>query len=310
MSFRSVYFGTPELAVPALDALRTVSQVVGVVTQPDRPAGRRFELKAPAVKQRALELGLALTQPTKVRSGELHDWLAEKRADVFVVLAYGRILPPDILGLPPAGALNLHASLLPKYRGAAPIQWSIVRGETETGISLMQMDEGLDTGPVLSRHSLAIGPEETAGELAGRLAKLAAEVVASDLPRAVRGEFEKVPQDGALATLAPPLDREAGRVDFRKSAGEIANLVRGLAPWPGAFTTLEGKLLRLRKVRARDSAEPAAPGTISVANGTPSVMAGEGSLEILAAQVEGKREASGRDLVNGRVLRAGAVLGR
>ncbi|HEY3495841.1 MAG TPA: methionyl-tRNA formyltransferase [Polyangiaceae bacterium] len=310
MSFRSVFFGTPEIAVPSLDALCEVSEVVGVVTQPDRPAGRGMELKAPAVKQRALELGVAVTQPLKIRTGELFGWLSEKRADVFVVLAYGRILPKDILELPPAGALNLHASLLPKYRGAAPIQWSVIRGEKETGISLMQMDEGLDTGPVLSRHALAIGPDETAGEVAERLASLAAEVVRRDLSRAVRGELEKVPQEPTLATLAPPIDRELGRVDFGQSAGEIAALVRGLSPRPGAFTLLEGKHLGLKRVRAREEALGHAPGTLAVDGGVPLVATGRGSLEILAAQLQGKREAPGRDLVNGRVLRHGLVLGR
>jgi len=200
--------------------------------------------------------------------------------------------------------------LFRSYRGAAPIQWSIVRGETETGISLMQMDEGLDTGPVLSRHSLQIGPEETAGELAERLGKLAAEVVLLDLPRALRGELEKKPQDPLQATLAPPLDREAGRVDFGRSALEIANLVRGLSPWPGAFTTLDGKLFRLKKARVRDVTEPGEAVAVAVENGVPSVATARGALEILVAQVEGKREASGRDLVNGRVLRSGLLLGR
>ena len=310
MSFRSVFFGTPEIAVPALDALFQVSQVVGVVTQPDRPAGRGMDLKAPAVKRRAEELGIEVTQPSKIRTGELFAWLSAKRADVFVVLAYGRILPKDILELPPAGALNLHASLLPRYRGAAPIQWCIIRGETETGISLMQMDEGLDTGPVLSRHALAVGREETAGELAERLGRLAADVVRADLPRAVRGELQKVPQDPTLATLAPPLDREVGRVDFGKSAAEIADLVRGLSPRPGAFTLAEGKQLGLKKVQARDPSRAGEPGTVVVEGGVPSVVTGSGSLEIVSAQLQGKRETRGSDLVNGRVLRHGLVLGR
>jgi methionyl-tRNA formyltransferase len=310
MSFRSVFFGTPAIAVPALEALTQVSEVVGVVTQPDRPAGRGLELKASPVKTLALERGIAVTQPLKVRDGQLASWLAEKRADVFVVLAYGRILPPDILALPPAGALNLHASLLPKYRGAAPIQWCIVRGETETGISLMQMDAGLDTGDVLSRHRLAIGPEETAGELAERMAILAAEVVRTDVPRALRGELTREPQDSALATLAPPLDREAGRVDFGKSAQEIVNQVRGLAPWPGAFTSVDGKLLRLKKVRARGRREGEIPGSVNVESGEAFVACSEGAIQILVAQLEGKREVTGRDLVNGRALRAGALLGR
>jgi methionyl-tRNA formyltransferase len=309
VSFRSIFFGTPAIAVPALAALREVSEVVGVVTQPDRPAGRGLAVKPGPVKALALERGIEVTQPLKIRTGELKDWLAAKRADVFVVMAYGRILPPDILALPPAGALNLHASLLPKYRGAAPIQWCIVHGERETGISLMLMDEGLDTGDVLSRHRLAIGAEETAGELAERMALLAAEVVRGDVPRAVRGELAREAQDGSQATLAPPLEREAGRVDFGRSAAEIANQVRGLTPWPGAFTTVEGKLLRLKKVRVRARGSGGAPGVVSVEQGEPVVACSEGAIEIAVAQLEGKREVTGRDLVNGRALREGVLLG-
>jgi methionyl-tRNA formyltransferase len=228
---------------------------------------------------------------------------------VFVVLAYGRILPPDILAVPPHGALNLHASLLPKYRGAAPIQWCIVRGEAQTGISLMQMDEGLDTGAVLSRHVIPIGEEETAGELAERLSTLAADVVRSDLPRVMRGELTAEPQDHTQATHAPPLEREDGRVAFDQPARVIANLVRGLWPKPGAFTSVGEKTLRLVKVRASDAPLEAPVGSVVVQGGTPWVATAAGSLEIVQAKLEGKRESSGRDLVNGRVLAAGLRLG-
>jgi methionyl-tRNA formyltransferase len=306
---RSVFFGTPEIAVAALNALHEVSEVVGVVTQPDRPSGRGLELTPPAVKRRALELGINVTQPLKVRTGELRTWLEACAADVFVVLAYGRILPPDILAVPPRGALNLHASLLPKYRGAAPIQWCIVRGETQTGISLMQMDEGLDTGAVLSRHVIPIGEEETAGELAERLSTLAADVVRSDLPRVMRGELTAEPQDHTQATHAPPLEREDGRVAFDQPARVIANLVRGLWPKPGAFTSVGEKTLRLVKVRASDAPLEAPVGSVVVQGGTPWVATAAGSLEIVQAKLEGKRESSGRDLVNGRVLAAGLRLG-
>jgi methionyl-tRNA formyltransferase len=306
---RSVFFGTPEIAVAALNALLEVSDVVGVVTQPDRPSGRGLELTPPAVKRRAIELGIEVTQPVKVRTGELRSWLEARGADVFIVLAYGRILPPDILALPTRGALNLHASLLPKYRGAAPIQWCIVRGETETGISLMQMDEGLDTGAVLSRHVIPIGQEETAGELAERLSTLAAEVVKGDVPKVMRGELTAEPQDHAQATHAPPLEREHGRVAFDKPAREIANLVRGLWPKPGAFTSVGEKTLRLVKVRASDIALDAPAGSVVIQDGRPWIATAAGSLEILQAKLEGKRESSGRDLVNGRVLSAGLRLG-
>ncbi|HEX5101702.1 MAG TPA: methionyl-tRNA formyltransferase [Polyangiaceae bacterium] len=306
---RAVFFGTPPIAVPSLEALRKVAEVVGVVTQPDRPAGRGLSLQVPAVKARALELGLEVTQPVKVRDGALLAWLRERRPDVLVVLAYGRILPRDILELAPHGAINLHASLLPRHRGAAPIAWAIIEGDAETGISLMQMDEGMDTGAVLSRHPVRIGETETAGELTTRLGELAARVLREDLPRALAGELTPEPQDAALATSAPPLTREHGRVDFGKPARTIANLVRGLSPRPGAVTSVGGKMLRLTAVRA-DPHDLAGPtGSVRLVDGAPWVVTREGSLEIVRAQLEGRREVSGRDLVNGRVLLASLELG-
>jgi methionyl-tRNA formyltransferase len=261
------------------------------------------------VKARALELGFEVTQPVKVRDGALLAWLRERRPDVLVVLAYGRILPREILELPPHGALNLHASLLPRHRGAAPIAWAIIEGDPETGISLMQMDEGMDTGPVLSRHRVTIGEAETAGELAERLAELAAQVVISDLPRAVSGELRPEPQDATLATRAPPLTREHGRIDFEKPARAIANLVRGLSPRPGAVTSVGGKLLRLTAVRADPHELDGPIGSIRLVDGAPWVITKQGSVEILRGQLEGRREVSGRDLVNGRVLLASLKLG-
>jgi methionyl-tRNA formyltransferase len=307
--FRAVFFGTPEIAVPSLRALHDIAEVVGVVTQPDRPAGRGLEQRSPAVKVVAAELGLELTQPVKVRTGELREWLRTRQPDVLVVLAYGRILPVDVLEVAPRGAINLHASLLPRYRGAAPIAWSILRGESETGVSLMQMDAGMDTGPVLSRHALGIGEDETAGELSVRLGELAAEVVRRELPRAVAGELTAEPQDETLATLAPPLEREHGRIDFSRSAAEIKNLVRGLAPRPGAYTSIAGKTLRVSRVRASNRTFEGAPGTVHVHGGEPWISTGAGAVEIESAQLEGRRVASGRDLVNGRALKPGLVLG-
>jgi methionyl-tRNA formyltransferase len=307
--FRAVFFGTPPIALPSLRALAEVADVVGVVSQPDRPSGRGLELHTPAVKTLALELGIEVTQPLKVRTGELREWVRARRPDVLVVLAYGRILPLDVLQAAPRGAINLHASLLPRYRGAAPIAWSIIRGETETGVSLMQMDEGMDTGAVLSRHTLAIGADETAGELTERLATLAAEIVRADLPKAVRGELVAEAQNEALATAAPPLERDAGRLDFAEPATVLKNLVRGLAPRPGAFTTIGGKTLRLASVQAGEQERAGTPGTVHVERGVPFVTTGRGSLEIVSAQLEGRRVANGRDLVNGRVLRADLVLG-
>jgi methionyl-tRNA formyltransferase len=307
---RTVFFGTPEIAVPALKALAETSELVGVVCQPDRPAGRGLELREPAIKRAARELGIEVHQPVKVKTGSLHEWLADRRADVAVVLAYGRILPPEVLAAPRRGCMNLHASLLPSYRGAAPIQWAIVRGETETGISLMQMDQGLDTGPVYVERSLSILPEETAGELAVRLAELADRVVREDLGPAVAGELEAVPQDEAHASLAPLIERAHARIDWSRDARSIVNLARGMAPRPGAFTSLRGKVLRIAKARTLPEAAPGAPGAVSIREpGRILVSAGEGTVELLRAQLEGKRELWAEDLVNGRAVRHGDLLG-
>lgn len=307
---RTVFFGTPEMAVPSLTALAQTSKLVGVVCQPDRPAGRGLRLCAPPVKNAAADLGVPVYQPVKVKTGDLHDWLAERHPDVAVVMAYGRILPPPVLRAPTRGCINLHASLLPKYRGAAPINWAIIRGEEETGISLMQMDEGLDTGPVFSSRRLRIGAAETAGELSSRLAELAATVVREDLVRAVAGELEPLPQDDALASWAPPLTREHCRIDWSLTAKEIVCLVRGLAPCPGAHTTLRGCCLRILAAREVFEKTGTAAGVVSVSSVCrPIVRTGDGSVELLAGQLEGRRVCAGTDLVNGRALRPGDNLG-
>lgn len=229
--------------------------------------------------------------------------------DLGVVMAYGRILPADVLSAPRLGCVNLHASLLPKLRGAAPIQWAIISGEDTTGISLMQMDEGLDTGPVYTRHAIPIGPDETAGELADRMAALAASVVEQDLPRLVRGELTATPQDETAATYAPLLEREHGRIDWQRPASALHNQVRGLAPRPGAYTTLRGKQLRIAATRVAAHAPPLAPGTVRVERPRVLIGTGEGALELLRAQVEGRRELDALSLVNGRALADGDVLG-
>ncbi|HVR18485.1 MAG TPA: methionyl-tRNA formyltransferase, partial [Polyangiaceae bacterium] len=231
---RAIFFGTPALAVPSLVALAEIAEVAGVVTQPDRPAGRGMKTQPPAVKSAALERGFDVFQPEKVRSGELLRWLADRSPDVSLVIAYGRILPTDVLDAPRRGAMNLHASLLPKFRGAAPINWAITQGETETGVSLMQMDAGLDTGPVFVRETLAIGPEENAGELAARISELAARVVRTHLARAVGGELVSEPQDESLASHAPLIESRHRLVDFSQPAERVSDLVRGMAPSPGA----------------------------------------------------------------------------
>lgn len=305
-----MFFGTPAIAVPALEALCAVTEVVGVICQPDRPAGRGLAVQAPAVKQAAERRGLPVHQPIKVRTGTVHEWLRERRVDVAVVMAYGRILPAPVLQAPARGCLNLHASVLPRYRGAAPIQWAILEGETETGISLMQMDEGLDTGPVLAVRRLEIRPNDTTGSLSERLANLAADVVRLDLPAALRGELSAEPQRAELATYAPLLGAKDARLDFTRPASEVVRRVRAMAPRPGASTLLCGKRLRVTEAAIGDLPAAGPPGRVTlwdrrrVLVATPS-----GSVEILRAQLEGRRELSAQDLANGRVLGDGDVLG-
>jgi methionyl-tRNA formyltransferase len=312
-AMRTAFFGTPAIAVPAFHAVRETTDLRAVVCQPDRPAGRGLKLTPPAVKQAAIEAGLGdlVHQPVKVKTGNLDEWLREREIDVAIVLAYGRILPAAVLSAPRLGCLNLHASLLPKYRGAAPINWAIVHGETETGVALMQMDEGLDTGPVFVERRIPIGPEETAGELAERIAELAAVVVREDLPRVLAGEIESKAQDAALATHAPLIEKEHCRVQWNQPVANIVDLVRGMSPRPGAFTELNGQRLKLARVRpAKGVIGTEPPGTVSLgAVNEVRVRAADGFVELVRAQLEGRRELDGRDLVNGRALAVGDVLG-
>jgi len=307
---RAVFFGTPAIAVPALRALAEVAEIVGVVCQPDRPAGRGLNLQPPAVKLAALELGFEVHQPVKVKTGNLDKWLRERTPDVALVMAYGRILPLAVLSAPRRGCMNLHASLLPRWRGAAPINWAIAHGDTESGVCLMQMDEGLDTGPVYARLSVAIGPEETAGELAEQLASTAARLVRESLVPAVDGALEAVPQEHELSTHAPPLERADGALSFSKGARELVNLVRALSPRPGAHTLLNGKPLKV--AQARLSALPAfgEPGLVRVLNKLVLVSTVDGAFELCRAQLEGRKELSAIDLTHGRALKEGDVLGR
>lgn len=308
---RALFFGTPEIAVPALEALHEVAEIAAVVSQPDRPAGRGLALRPPPVKQRALELGLEVHQPTKVRTPDFAEWVASKQADVALVMAYGRILTQQVLEAPARGCMNLHASLLPQYRGASPITWAIVHGETETGISLMQMDAGLDTGPVYSMHRLTIQSEETAGELSERLSRLAAEVVRKDLAAAVERRLVAQPQDAGKATHAPILSREHGRMDWGRSARSLHDHVRGMQPWPGSWTRVHGKLMKVLRARVRsEEGQESVPGTVLVADAGGLVVAcGAGALEVLQVQLEGRKAMGAREFVAGRGVRQGEVLG-
>jgi methionyl-tRNA formyltransferase len=261
------------------------------------------------VKSAALSLGIPVYQPEKVRDGALSTWLRDQHVDVALVLAYGRILPRAVLDAPRVGCVNLHASLLPRYRGAAPIQWAIIRGETRTGITLMQIDEGLDSGPMFSHHELAIGPDETSGELAERLGQLAAEVVLADLVDVVSGKLSAVPQREEEVTLAPPLERANGRIDWSRSAAEVHDLVRGLTPRPGAHTMLGTKSLKISALRRIAAAPALAPGEVRVERPRVLIGVADGAVELVRAQLEGKRELEALALVNGRALNDGDRLG-
>ena len=236
--YRVVFMGSPEFAVPCLEALLATEEVLAVVTQPDKPAGRGLGLQPPAVKLRAVAAGVPVMQPASVRKPPFLDELKALAPDLVVVVAYGKILPAEVLAVPRLGCLNVHGSLLPKYRGAAPIQWAIIRGETETGVTLMQMDVGMDTGAMLHKRALPIDPEVTAGELHARLAPEGALALLEGLARLKAGTLTAEPQDDALATMAPMLTKETGRVDFTVGARAVRDLVRGCDPWPTATTTV------------------------------------------------------------------------
>jgi methionyl-tRNA formyltransferase len=293
-----------------LRALCDVADVVRVVTQPDRPAGRGMKLAPPPVKQLALERGIEVAQPTKVRTPEFAAQLRALDADVALVVAYGRILPAAVLQAPRLGCLNVHASLLPALRGAAPIQWSIIRGDVRTGVCLMQMDEGMDTGAVLACSALDIGPEETAGELSPRLSQLGAELVRSELPRYLRGELTAVAQDHARATLAPRLEKTHGQVDWQRSAREIHDLVRGTHPWPGAYTHLDGVRIKLHRARVLAAeGRHGEPGSVLRADRHAiEIACGVGVLAIEELQPEGKRRMSAAEFYAGTRLQRGTRL--
>lgn len=292
---RVVFLGTPHFAVPTLDAIHAAGhEVLAVVAQPDKPVGRGQSMASPPTVLRARELGLPVLQPTKLKSGDFPDQFAALGADLGVVVAYGRILPPGILWAPRRGCINVHASLLPRWRGAAPIQWSILAGDAETGITTMQMAEGLDTGDILLQRRTPIGPEETAGQLHDRLAPMGAELLVETLARLDTLVAQPQPDDGV--TYAKMLDREMSTIDWTRTAEQIDRQVRGLSPWPG---TVSGSL---KVLRARPVAGKGVPGTLL--DGAR-VACGEGALELIEVQAPGKKAVSGRDWVNGARLRPG-----
>jgi len=302
---RIVYMGTPPFAVPPLHSLISAGhELVGVITRIDKPAGRGKVLTPPAVKVAAGQAGVPVFQPKRVREPES---IAEIRAmgpEVIVVAAYGQILPRELLVLPKYGCVNIHASLLPAYRGAAPINWAIINGETRTGITIMQMDEGMDTGAVLTQESIPIGPRDTTGTLTGKLSQIGSRLIVDTLSRIESGGLTAVPQDNSKASMAPLLKKDAGLIDWTMSAREIHNRVRGLSPWPGAFSFLDGAMVKVLETEVVPGSID--PGTLA-SQGKDSLAVGTGKelLRIVSLQPEGKRPMTAAEFLRGHRGAAG-----
>lgn len=306
---RIVFMGTPDFAVPVLKKLIETQTVVGVVTQPDRPAGRGRQLQPPPIKVTAESNKIPVYQPRSLKSEEAADPIRAWQPEMIVVAAFGQILRPHVLDLPPKGCLNVHASLLPRWRGASPIHHAILAGDTETGISLMQMDVGLDTGPVYVQEAIPIRPDETAATLHDRLADLGAEMIENYLDQILAGELTAVPQDDSASTYAPMIKKEEGRIDWRQPALDIDRLVRAMTPWPGAFTTWNGKNLKILEARPIDKTASSEPGLVVAAEDGAAVLTGQGKLLLEEVQLAGKKATAVEDFLRGRPEFIGSRLG-
>jgi methionyl-tRNA formyltransferase len=312
---RIVFMGTPEFAVPSLQALlnadpEAVGRVVGVVTQPDRPRDRGQQLTPPPIKVLAQQVGLPILQPVKMKDPGFLDSLRSWAPDLIAVTAFGRILPPVVLDLPPMGCINVHGSLLPKYRGAAPIQWAIINGETETGITTMLMDPGMDTGPLLMREAIPIHPTDTAGDLATRLAPLGGRLLVETIGGLKNGTLAPVPQDHDKATLAPLLKKEDGILHWESDGTALANRIRGLTPWPGAYTYHGQERWQIWRAQAAPvGCAEATPGTIlEVAKETLRIATGKGSLLVQEIQPAAGKRLAVRQYLAGHHVAVGTIL--
>ena len=314
---RIVFCGTPSFAVPTLKHLLAQPdfEIVGVITQPDRPRGRGQEVSFSPVKETALAANLAVHQPEKIRAPEAEALLRKLAPDCVVIIAYGQIIPARLLSIPKLGWINLHASLLPKYRGAAPINWAIVNGESRTGLTSMRIDAGMDTGEMLLQHEIEIGAKETAPELAARMAGWGAPLMAETLRSLAAGTITPKPQDNAEATYAPMLKKEDGRIDWKRSAMEIYNRMRGFAPWPGAYTTFRSQSCHVwgepvSKEGSADLATGAAPGTLVGEREELFVLCGDATvLRVGLVQVEGRKAVKAADFAHGARLKSGERFG-
>jgi methionyl-tRNA formyltransferase len=318
-----VFCGTPRFAVPTLEKLVEAGHSVSqVVTQPDRPRGRGMDVAVSPVKDAATRLGIVVLQPGTIKNNaEFRSQLAAIAPDAIIVVGYGRIIPQWMIDLPRLGNLNLHASLLPKYRGAAPIQWAIANGESVTGVTTMRIDAGLDTGDILMQREIAIGQEDTAETLGPKLASIGAGLMVETLRGLETGQVRPTPQDHAQATLAPILNKEDGRMDFSRSATHLFNRLRGFQPWPGAFTTFQGKTLQVHRAQPRQHAAKLTPGEVAVEGTRLLVGCGQGfgkdngknagtALELIEIQVEGKRRMTAQEFINGYRPKSGDHLGQ
>jgi methionyl-tRNA formyltransferase len=318
---RIVFCGTPLFAVPTLKHLLAQAdfQIVAVITQPDRPHGRGQEVSFSPVKETALAAGIPVHQPEKIRAPEAQDVLQKLAPDVIVIIAYGQIIPARLLPIPKLGWINLHASLLPKYRGAAPINWAIVNGETKTGVTSMRIDAGMDTGEMLLQREMEIGPRETAPELAARMSELGAPLMTETLRGLAAGTLAARAQAHELASSAPMLKKEDGRIDWSRSAQDIYNRIRGFAPWPGAYTAFRGQTCHIWGEPASNdlgeqSAEhgkPGVPGTLLVQRNTAMVRCGDTTyLRLLGVKLEGRKQVSAAEFVSGAHLFSGEHFGK
>ncbi|MBH1941348.1 methionyl-tRNA formyltransferase [Mobilitalea sibirica] len=307
-----IFMGTPDFAAVILKKMIEVGhEVIAVVTQPDKVKGRGKEMSFPPVKEVALEHNLKVYQPTKVREPDFVQKIREMQPEVIVVAAFGQLLPKELLDIPPYGCINVHGSLLPKYRGAAPIQYSIIDGEKETGITIMYMDVKLDTGDMILQKSLTIAPDETGGSLHDRMAVLGADLLAEALDQIKEGTAKRIPQDDSKATYVKIIDKSMGNIDFSLSAEQIERLIRGLNPWPSAFTHLDGKTLKLWVAQVEDTDVKAEPGeVIEIRKDAIVVMTGKGALILKELQLEGKKRMSADAFLRGYSLSKGTKLGR
>lgn len=301
-----VFMGTPDFAVPSLENIAKVHNVQAVFTQPDKPVGRKMILTPPDVKVCAEKLGIPVYQPVKLKNSDSYEIIKELNPDVIVVVAYGQILPENILNIPKYGCINVHGSLLPKYRGAAPIQWSVLNGDKVTGVTTMYMEKGLDTGDILETKEYKIGINDTAGEVFDTLAEMGGKLILDTLEKAEKGELHPIKQDDSKSSYAKMLDKSMCNIDFSKTNLQVHNQVRGLSPWPVASTKLNGKVLKIFETRLAEG--KGKPGEILNTNPL-TIACGEGAVVVNTVQLQGKKRMDSKAFLQGHKLEKGTVIG-